>query len=338
MNLENYKTFYWTDKYLRKNYTEKTLSKYYTIISFLYQNGFYFNCDEEEIEEQLLLFNYFKENSDFEDLKNSTVLSSEFEIGKKIITEEIYDILKNTTFTRREEADSPALIKVVAESYWNSIQNTFLRIKELFISKDSEIVGAFKKIENYNDILNKIGEIEISINEDKKVLTWLRFTNLINILYSLYIKTDKQKTDTHKLSIVSNLNDEIYGATGGYNPNTGEIRCIIGSAVWDVKSCKSGNKTKVKNLAKEILSSPRMEEDKYLDYLDRWYKGYETDNDYAQQIVVGCLLNGILSLLSLKHNLSFLNDIRNSERANEILTEFRAIVKWCGITKDYLLE
>lgn len=338
MDFKDYKTFYWTDKYLRKTYSENILNKYYPIISFLYQNGFYLNCEESEIDEQMEFFNCFQSNDDFEDLKGTTNLQSDFEIGKKIIVEELYDILKNTTFCRKETSESPAIIKSFAETYWIKINDSILRIQELFNSKDSEIVGAFKNVENYDDIVRKIGDLQVSLSEGKKVLTWLRFTTLINIIYSLYIKLGKTKTDTIKLSIASNLNDEIYGATGGFNPNTGEIKCIIGSAVWDLKSCKNGNKTKIKNMAKEILDTPKTEEDKYMDYLERWYKGHETNDEYAQQIVCGCLLNGILSLLSLKHNLSFLEDIRNSDRADEILYEFRAIAKWCGIDKDYLLD
>lgn len=338
MDFRDYKTFYWTDKYLRKTYSEEVLKKYYPIIAFLYQNGFHLSCEEDEIDEQMLLFNYFKSDDDFEDLKGTTNIQSDYEVGKRIIVEEIYDILKNTTFGRKETSDSPAILKTFAETYWVKINDSFLRIQELFLSKDSEIVGAFSNVENYNDILKKINELQVAIVEDRKVLTWIMFTNLVNVLYSLYIKLGKVKTDTHKLSIASNLNDEIYGATGGYNPNTKEIKCIIGSAVWDLKSCKKGNKTKIKNMAKEILDTPKTEDDKYLDYLERWYKGYETDDAYAQQIVCGCLLNGILALLSLKHNLSFLEDIRNSERADNILDEFRSIAKLCEIDKDYLLE
>ena len=51
MNLENYKIFYWTDKQLKKSFSENTLNKYYKIIAYLYQNGYYFNCEDEDEEE-----------------------------------------------------------------------------------------------------------------------------------------------------------------------------------------------------------------------------------------------------------------------------------------------
>ena len=341
MNLENYKIFYWTDKQLKKSFSENTLNKYYKIIAYLYQNGYYFNCEDEEVEEQLKMFNFFEHDWDFEELQKCSGYQTNnrtYETGGKIVSEELYDVVKNTTFCRKETSESPVLIKGFAETYWENIKSALDRLFYLFNSSDLEIYGYLKNIENLQDIQNKINELKDSIEKEKKVLTWIKFTNLINIIYSLYIKIGKQKTDTHKLTIASNFNDEIYGATGCYNPNNGEIKCIIGSAVSDVKICMKGNLSKIKNKVGEILKGEKDGPDKYIDWLELWYKGHETNNEYAQQIVVGCLLNGILSLLSLKHNLNFLNDKRNYNKADDIVKEFSAICKYCGVTKDYLLE
>ena len=250
MNLENYKIFYWTDKQLRKSFSENTLNKYYKIMAFLYQNGYYFNCEDDEVEEQLKMFNYFERDCDFEELQKCSNYKEDdktYETGCKIISEELYNIVKNTTFCRNETSDSPVLIKGFAETYWENIKSAVDILFCLFNSKDLEINGYLKKIDNLYDIQNKINELKESLEKERKVLTWIKFTNLVNIIYSLYIKIVKQKTDTHKLTIASNFNDEMYGATGGYNINNGEIKCIIGSAVSDLKSCMKGNLSKIKN-------------------------------------------------------------------------------------------
>lgn len=334
---EKYTTFIWTEKQLRKKFSEETLKKYGDIIAFLYQNGYSLNCDDSEVEEQLSMFNFFKDEDDFNNLKSLSDYTSDCEVGNKIFIEEIYDIIKNTTFCRKESSDSPVIIKTYANSYWKQINDNTNRLFNIFNTNDSEIVPTLNRIENLSDIKKKIEDIKNSIQKENKVLSWLRFSNLINIIYSLYIQNGKKKTDIHKLSIASNFNDELYGGTGGYNPNTGEIKCIIGSSVQIVKSCNMGNKTKIKSAAKEILSGTKTEEDENINFLDRWYKGHDNDDDYAQQVVVNCLLNGVLTLLTLKHNLNFLEDERNSARADSIKSEFLAIMKYCNVDKEYLL-
>lgn len=338
MNYENYKVFVWTDRQLKKQFKKETLEKFYIILAFLYQNGFRVNCEDEEVEEQLKLWNYFQNDSDIVDLKELYGIESDFSIGKKIMIEELYDIVKASSFCHNE-TDNPTIMKTLATSNWSNIKNNLDRIDKLFNSTDSEIVGALKPIKNIDDIRSRIQFIKSKIEKEIRVLTWIQFSELINLIYSIYIQFGKIKTDQHKLAIISNLNDELYGGIGGFNPITGEIKCIIGSAVWDIKSCKSAKTmTKVKTLANAILKETKTDEDEEeIKFLEKWISGHQTDDERARRVVVNYLLNGVLVLLSLKHNLNFLEDKRNHLRADAIKYEFIKILEYCNVDKEYLL-
>lgn len=336
IDYENYTTFVWTKKQINKQFSKDIIDKYGKIISFLYQNGFDLNCADSEIEEQLRLFNFFQEESDLQELKKITNIESDYIVGKKIFIEEIYDIIKENAFLQ-ENMDSPMLIKSKATTHWDDLKKGLERIRNLFYCKDSEIVGILKTLNNLNDIYKRIDFITEKMEQELKVLTWVNFSELAKILYSIYIQIGKIKTDQHKAVISSNLNDELYGGIGGYNPITNEIKCIIGSAVYDVKSCKSGNKTKIKNIASTIFKETKVKEDeKEIKFLEKWVKN-GGDDEQAQKIVINCLLNGILTLLTLKHNINFLVDSKNSDRADAIKKEFLAIISYCNIDKEYLI-
>ena len=275
MNFKDYYIFTWTDKQLKKKYSKDILEKYYKILGYLYQNGFDLNCEENEIEEQLSFWDFFQNENDLEELRSISEFNSDYTVGKKIVIEELYDIIKNSTFSR-EVSDNPATIKSYATINWNKIIENVNRLENLFFSNDSEIVEILKKIPSVSSIQKKIEDIKSSIEREIKVLTWIRFSELINNSYSIYISGGKQKTDTHKLTIASNFNDELYGGIGGYNPNTGEIKCILGSAVSDVKLCYSSKTlTKVKTIANSIFKdNEKTEEDEEaIKYLERWLKG-----------------------------------------------------------------
>lgn len=336
IDYENYTPFVWTKKQITKQFSKDTVDKYGKIISFLYQNGFDLNCADSEIEEQLRLFNFFQEESDLQELKKITNIESDYVVGKKIFIEEIYDIIKENAFLQ-ENMDSPMLIKSKATAHWDDLEKGLERIRNLFYCKDSEIVGILKTLNNLNDIYKRIDFITEKMEQELKVLTWVNFSELVKILYSIYIQIGKIKTDQHKAVIASNLNDELYGGIGGYNPITNEIKCIIGSAVYDVKSCKSGNKAKIKNIASAIFKETKVKEDeKEIKFLEKWVKN-GGDDEQAQKIVINCLLNGVLTLLILKHNINFLVDSKNSDRADAIKKEFLAIINYCNIDKEYLI-
>ena len=343
IDYESYKVFDWTDKQIKKQYSKEVLDKYYKQLAFLFQNGYNMNCETlEEIEEQFEMWDWFKTTENFEEMRCffGKPIELDYNIGKKIVSEELYDIIKNTTFVRKE-ADNPAIMKNYANTYWSKIVENLRRLYDLFWCEDLEIAGCLKKeLQNINDIKKKIDFIEEKVCNDIKVITWLKFVELCNIIYSTYIRLSKIKTDHINISKASNLNDEIYGGIGGFDPNTGEIKCIIGSAVWELKTVKTTKSMlKIKTIAGSILkdTSKTQENDEGISYLERWYNGKENDDEKARQVVVCSLIWGIITLLSLKHNLNFLDDKRNEERADKIRYETQKILDYCGIDKDYLL-
>lgn len=334
----NTTVFDYTDKQIRKKFSKETLDKYYDILCFLYQNGYSVNCNDDEVSEQLEMYNFFKSKEDLEELKKVSGKSSSLDVGKKIVSEELYDIVKNSTFCQIDCADNPTKLKSTANINWEKLKLNTSRIDSLFSCEDSEIKNVLVKYSKYEDIKNKISFLQSKINNDIRVLSFLKFKELVNVVYSVYIKITKVKTDEHKLTLCSNINSQIYGSIGGYNPITKEIKYIIGSAVWDLKNInETKNIPKLKQHADLILENKSDEKNEYIDYLERWKKGLEKDDDKARQIIINCLCNGIMTLLSFKHNLNFLEDNRNSIRAELIIDELKSILKCCNIDKSYLL-
>lgn len=330
--------FIYTDKQIRKKHSVNIIEKYYDILCYLYQNGYDVNCPENEIEEQLEMYNFFKDESDLEELRKVSGDNSTLEIGKKIISEELYDIVKNSVFCQTDCGDNAIKIKSLATLNWEKIKTNTERLKIVFYCPDSEICRVLEKLKNYEKIKKDIDFLLLKINNDIRVLSILKFRELINSIYSIYIKLTKVKTDEHGLVLCSNINSQLYGNAGGYNPNSKEIKCIIGSAVWDLKNIKETNLvSKLKLHAGLILENKSEKDDKYIEYLVRWNKGKETDNNKAKQIIVNCMCNGIFVLLELKYDLNFLDDNRNSKKAGLILEELKSILKYCNIDKNYLL-
>lgn len=331
--------YIYTKKQLNRLYPKPMLDKYENQLAFLYQNGFKTDCRTvEDFEEQIDLFNGLDNEESLKEVRKLTNIVSDYEIGKNILIEEFYDIAKKCAFCRNE-TESIVVIKTLVTSNLNNIKNTLNRLKDIFNSEYSEVIGFAKTLDNYSDFLKRIEDIEGYINRDIKLLTWRKFIDLINIVYSTYIKYGKVITESNKIVINSNLNTEIYGAIGGYNPLTKEVKTMMGGAVYDLKNIFEGNTVKVKTMANTILKDYKNEEDDddNIKFLKKWVKGTAFDNETAKRVVINCLLNGILTLLSLKHKISFIEDKKNEERKSLIKDEFVSIMNYCGINKRYLL-
>ncbi len=343
MDLKNYKVFIYTDKQLKRKHSKKILDKYYKLFAYLYQNGFDVNCEESEIEENLFLYNYFENEEDLKELRNISKIHSDYSIGKKIVTEELYEISKKGKFCHKEES-SATIIKLNAEANWDKIISLTKDLEDLYFSKDSEIYNILSKLENYQDVRNKILLIKDKISKDLKVISWNIFISLINISYSTYIQLGKTKSEVHKYSIFENINNEIYGYGGGYNPINKEINVkCFSSSVNDILLIKrTKNANDIRNKAKIIIKENKHQNNKdayfnFLEYFVRTKSVNEKEIERARQIVINCLLNGCLTLLMLKHNFSLIDyDSKNSIRADGIKEEFCEILKYCNIDKEYL--
>lgn len=327
--------FIYTEKQLLKKFGKK--NSYFDILATLYQNGFDLNCSESEIKEQLELLE-IKNYDDIVRLRKEWKLDSSSEIGKKIIVEELYDIVKLGSFSMKEMS-STTIIKTYTSSNWNNIICLTNRIKDLFDCRDAEIRKVIVSIDNVDVVFEKLEALENTIEKELKVATWNYFSDLIKLCYKIYIKIGKEKADFHKLTIHSNINEELYSAVGGYNPNTREIKTMVGSAVSNVKACYDGNELYMKMSAAEIVKDlPKDEKDHNMLVLKNWVKSKTGNIEEVKRIIVNCLLNGILNLLIIKHNISlYEDDKRNWDRAEKVKDEFSSIIKWCGIDKEYLM-
>lgn len=349
IDYKNYKTYLYTDSQLRKKYNKEILNKYYNQLSFLYQNGFDVEANSiKDIEEQFLLYDNFENIENVEELIRVIGKTASYEIGKRIIVEELYDILKDSSFAVPQEV-SFNMEKTYANINFDKIVEINDRLFQLFNSKDLEILGALKKISNLQDIEEKILKIKSYTDKAMKLPTWLSFKTLRTVIYSCYIQNSKGKSEIHKLAITSNINDELYGGAGGYNPNTNEIKAWNGTNVYDTKIIKNMslelpvNLLKLKTLANTIIKDTKdgkidEENEKIFKWLYSWSKGFQQDNEKARRIIVNIMLNGTLELLKLKHNLSLMeHDKKNSLRAENIRKEFEAVLKYCNIDTQYLL-
>jgi len=331
------KLFQQTDNYLRKTFSSEILEKHYSILGKLYQNGITLEGNSlERITDFLESYQISEDNIDFEKIGKT---STNGEIGIKIIITEIFEIVKSSTFIRKE-VSNPILAKSFAKRYWETIKNNVDRLRDLFYSKDLEIVEVLSRVRNLEAIKNKIDNISNTIERDCKVVTWITYSELCDLVYSVYIYLTRTKDEPNNISKIANLNEEIYGFADGFNMETGEIKCIYGSAVFDLKDVYLGNNPlKIKSIAGKILSdySEQKEEDAEIEYLLNWKNGKETDNEHAKQVVVCSLIYGILTLLELKYNLNYLKENRNEKKRENIIWELTKILNYCNIPKQYLL-
>ena len=334
----------WTKKFLNRNYSKEIIKKYGREIAILIQNGLKLeDSTEEEIEEQLEFYNFFKTKADLENLLSTyEVKSTDYIVGKKIFVEQIYKIVKDNNYLVQPNEIDVAKIKNLATIYWTKIGRAILDIEDLLLAKDSSELKGF--IDNNisqikNNLMDRLGELEEKYKDGKKVYTYLKINEILNSLYSLFCKYGKEKNSQRNLSSQRNFNDELYGY-GGYNPNNGEIKATICSAIYNVKDCLTCPEKKLRVFAYQILSEPKVEEDEEaIKWLDKWLN-YQTENniEYARRVIISSLLIGILSMLSLKHNLTFIEeDNANLFRAEKIRKEFESVMTYCGITKEMLI-
>lgn len=324
--------FIYTKEYLEKRFSKEILDKYFSTLAFLFQNGYNLNFEDDEVDEQLSFFNYFQAKEDFENLErlNSVTVSND---AKKMVAIEFIDIIKKCLFVNKENL-SPILMKTVISQRWKDINDIIIRMNEIFDCEDSEVKGILYQLSNLNELIKKVNELGRGYSKNLKVLTWLNLTSFLKEIYVSYTYISKEEGSRH-YAISENINDELYGSIGNYNPSSKEIKSIIGSAVFDLKTLKtSSSLVKVKQLAKLILSENNKEDDEEIKYLIKWSDGKETDNDRARRVVMNSTMLGIINLLCLKYGLTFSEDRLNALKADKVYDEFNSILKYCGIEKE----
>ena len=327
INYKNYKVYIYTQKELSKKFTKEILEEYGKKLGFLYQNCFEFErLTKEELEDQFSLYNNFDTYEDFESLVKSFRLNLyESDIGNKIVAEEIIDILNSSRVAIAEEF---IVQKTKAELYKDLVKESAERLMELRRSQDLEITLFFEK--NPYTFDKELEECLDCFDEEQYLRAYMRYIDIFNKMYKYYISITHQKTDAINLTKRSLINDQLYGAAGGYDSVRRIIKASPASAVDELKFYKQGdfstslNKAKLRVLCGEIVGK-----DKDLgeyQILKDYSKAKNNDTDKVLSLVIPCLESGILNLLCLKHNINFLDDPRNSKRAAALKEEAEQIL------------
>ena len=199
---------------------------------------------------------------------------------------------------------------------------------ELRRSQDLEITLFFEKKPYTFD--KELEECLDCFDEEQYLRAYMRYIDIFNKMYKYYISITHQKTDAINLTKRSLINDQLYGAAGGYDSVRRIIKASPASAVDELKFYKQGdfstslNKAKLRVLCGEIVGK-----DKDLgeyQILKDYSKAKNDDTDKVLSLVIPCLESGILNLLCLKHNINFLDDPRNSKRAGALKEEAEQIL------------
>jgi len=332
MNIDykNYKVYIYTQKELSKKFTKRTLSKYGKKLAFLYQNCFEIGrLTDEEIEEQFWLFNGLETYEDFEELCSLYRLDLYTTLfGGKIVGEEILDILEKT---RCAISDTFSVQKLKSESSKDLIKESLGRIIELTNSDDIDISLFFQ--EKPFPLTDLVDECETLYENEENLRAYMKFYNLYKKLFQYYIEITHVKTDFINLTKKSLINDQLYGAVGGYDSIRRIIKTCPSSAVENLRFYKNNpltdtmSKTKFKLICEEIIGK-----DKDLgefEIVRDFVKGKTVDLEEVKKLVIPCLENGIINLLCLKHNINLIpDDKRNLKRAETLLEEAEEILKY----------
>ena len=333
MNIDykNYKVYLYTQKELTKKFTQSTLSKYGKKLAFLYQNCFEIDrMSDSDIEEQLWLFNGLDTYEDFEELCKTFRLDLyTTSIGVKIVGEEFLNIIETM---RPAISDEFAVQKLKSVNSKNIVQETVARIAEIVNSSDIDISLFFGENPYPTKLVELIDEIEELYDNGEDFRAYMRFYELYKGTFQYYIQITHQKTDAINLTKRSLINDQLYGATGGYDSVRRIIKTCPASAVENLRFYKNNpitdtmTKAKFKLICEEIIGK-----DKDLgefQIVKDFVKGKDVSIDKIKELVIPCLENGIINLLCLKHNLNLLDDPRNGKRAAALKDEAAEILKY----------
>jgi hypothetical protein len=333
MNIDykNYKVYLYTKKELEKKFTKSTLTKYGKKLAFLYQNCFEIDrMSDSDIEEQFWLFNGLNTYEDFEELCSTFRLDLYTTlVGSKIVGEEFLNILEAMRPAISEEF---AVQKVKAINSKNIVQETVARIAEITNSSDIDISLFFEEKPFPVKLTELVDEIEELYDNDEDLRAYMRFYELYKGVFQYYIQITHQKTDSINLTKRSLINDQLYGATGGYDSIRRIIKTCPASAVENLRFFKNDPITDVMTKAKfKIICEEIIGKDKDLgefQIVKDFTKGKNVSIEEVKKLVIPCLENGIINLLCLKHNLNLLDDPRNGKRVAALKDEAAEILKY----------
>jgi hypothetical protein len=340
MNIDynKYVIFPYTVKRLRKVYSKPILDKWLDQLAFLFQNGFSFQDSLlEQIDEQMMLYNNFKTYDDFQDLIRTfgKAFDSELEYpseeGYKIVDSILELIITSSAYAVGEVHD----IKYMGEKLKDHMNKMVGYLQTLFDSDDFEVVRVLKVIKE-DAAEDLIEECEDAFEDGLYNVLFVKYQKLFEVVSEMHKKCYRALLSNGEKGLQSrmgNVNDELYGSSGGYNPNDSEIKCRNGSLVYELKLLTDKSvaskdlKYKMRVIAEEAVENG--ETDKTL---TAFINGSDAEIDKVRNILTEVCLSGVSILLSLKHGLTIIeDDSLNKERSKRIGAELSAIIKYCGL-------
>lgn len=335
INYKKYVVFPYTTYCLNKAYTKDIIAKYGDQLAFLFQNGFSLQDNSmSAVEEQMILFNYFETYDDFEDLVSTFGDAFSFDeatpIGYKIVDSVLEVVLNNSSWALKNFVN----VKTMGDMYKEKIKQMCGILQTVFDSDDVEVVRVMKTVGKWetDNLLDAC--LELYEDEVYNVLL-IKYQELYKQIYSMHKKINRALLNTSekgKLATMGNVNDELYGSSGGYNPNNDDIIARNGATVFELKTLNDDSisdediRIKMLVIAKECVDNG--ETDKTL---TAFVKGDNSKLKEVRKILTNICFSGIMVLLELKHGLTlFEDDSLNSKRAELIAKELTAI---CNYTK-----
>lgn len=338
INYKKYVIFPYTVKRLQKIYAKPVLDKWLDQLAFLFQNGFSFQDSLlEQIDEQMMLYNDFKTYDDFEDLIKTfgkafdSDLEYPSEIGYKIVDSVLELVVSSSSYAVGEVHN----IKFMGEKLKSHINKMVGYLSALIDSDDFEIIRVLKVIkeEGVDDLIE---ECEDAFEDGLYNVLFVKYQKLYELVSEMHKKCYRALLSSGSKGLqarMGNVNDEIYGSSGGYNPNNSEIICRNGSLVYELKTLADKSvaskdlKYKMRVIAEEAIENGDADKT-----LIAFVGGSDADLDKIRNILIEVCLSGVSILLSLKHGLTIIEgDTLNAERSKRIAQELSAICKYCGI-------
>lgn len=339
IDYDNYVAYKPTLDYLRRNYDVATFNKWGDRLAFLYQNGIRLaKSSSEELDTQMSLFNNLNTYEDFDEMLKMFGRSDEpSEVGYEIVNSVLESWLKTCSWAREPSVQPIEIGKI----RYSEIVKSLKKIAMLLDSNDYEIEKVVKEkfSEEVYQLVDDCETFSVDRNYLRLVISYEKlWKSLMDIRKSINRSTLQDPAKGLGIRM-GNINDEIYGSSGGFEPTTQSIKICVGSAVNDLKTLLDATKTdeQLKNkllvMAKDCIDDGETDKD-----LVEFVKGDESRIHNARKALAEITFSGIQVLLELKHGLTiFDGDTLNTERVNRINYELAAICRFVGFKSKELV-
>lgn len=329
IDYKSYIVYPYTMYYLKKYFSGEVLNTFGEQLALLYQNGFSLSVYSlKEVDEQLRQFNYLKEWEDLDHLiKICDPSKKPTKVGYKIVDSILEVVIKQSSWAAKEYIN----VKRIGDIYHDSMVKMLSMIGILFESSDLEIQKVVKKMLPQEAFELADDCLELS-EENKNNILLIKYQKLFDYIVEAHKHINKLLLNTSskgRLAIVGNINDEIYGSSGYYLPNTNELKFVNGSAVYELKTlCDKNIKDEDLKYKMLVIAKESVENGEKNKSILEFVKGAQVDLSEIRKLAKEIVLSGIMALLSLKHGITLIEgDSLNKERAERISLELDAICK-----------